>query len=114
MRRLKVSYREEAILDLLDIYNIVFRASQNRLIAKRFTNRIENRCERIGFVPYGGRPRDDLETGLRTVPFEHSAIIAYKVEHDRVRITNIFYGGRDYETFYLGALPEDEEPENQA
>ncbi|RWM92906.1 MAG: type II toxin-antitoxin system RelE/ParE family toxin [Mesorhizobium sp.] len=36
--------------------------------------------------------------GLRTVPFEHSAIIAYVVEGDLVRIVNIFYGGRDYET----------------
>lgn len=107
MRHLKVGYRDEAILDLQNIYDIVFEMSQNRPTAKRFVSRIEDRCERIGFVPHGGRPRDDLEMGLRTVPFEHSAIIAHKVEHDRVRITNIFYGGRDYETFYLGALPDD-------
>ncbi|WP_363215994.1 hypothetical protein [Mesorhizobium sp.] len=36
--------------------------------------------------------------GLRTVPFEHSTVIAYVVEGDFVRIVNIFYGGRDYET----------------
>ncbi|WP_353019119.1 hypothetical protein [Mesorhizobium sp. M0800] len=36
--------------------------------------------------------------GLRTVPFEHSAIIAYVGSHDLVRIVSIFYGGRDYET----------------
>ena len=58
-------------------------------------------------VPRGGVSRDDLEQELRTVPFEHSAIIAYKVEPNLVRITNIFYGGRDYEAFYLGA-PEDD------
>ncbi|MDB5525973.1 MAG: hypothetical protein JWM58_3736 [Rhizobium sp.] len=45
------------------------------------------------------------------VPFEHSAVIAYKVEHDRVRITNIFYGGRDYDAFYLGTSAE-EDPES--
>jgi toxin ParE1/3/4 len=35
---------------------------------------------------------------LRTVPFEHSAVIAYIVDDNFVRIVNIFYGGRDYET----------------
>ena len=42
------------------------------------------------------------------VPFEHSAIILYKVEPDRVRITNIFYRGRDYETLYLDISDSDE------
>ncbi len=27
-------------------------------------------------------------------------MIAYLVEDDRVRITNIFYGGKDYEALY--------------
>jgi toxin ParE1/3/4 len=58
-------------------------------------------------------PRGDLSEGLRTVPFEHSAIIAYKVETNCVRITNVFYGGRDYETFYLGALPDDGDFESE-
>ncbi|WP_287248979.1 hypothetical protein [Mesorhizobium sp.] len=31
------------------------------------------------------------------MPFEHSAIIAYVVDDDAVRIVNSFYGGRDYE-----------------
>jgi toxin ParE1/3/4 len=41
--------------------------------------------------------RDDLVPGLRTVPFEHRAVIAYVVENEIVRVTNIFYGGRDFE-----------------
>ena len=71
-------------------------------------SRGRDRCDRIGNVPHGGRPRDDLEPGLRTVPFEHSAVIAYKVEDDLVRIVNIFYGGRDFESFYLGMAEEDD------
>ena len=47
----------------------------------------------------GGRPRDDLAQGLRTVPFERTAVIVYRVT-SCVEITNIFYGGRDYETLY--------------
>ena len=64
--------------------------------------RIKKRCSQIGLVPKGGAPRYDLEAGLRMVPFERSAVIVYKVEANCVRIANVFYGGRDYEAFYLG------------
>lgn len=51
--------------------------SQNRVIARDFVERIKVRCSRIGNAPLGGISRDDLEPGLRTVPFEKSAVIAY-------------------------------------
>lgn len=70
--------------------------------------RIKDRCERIGDAPHGGRPREDLEPGLRTVPFESSALIAYRVEPDRMRITNVFYSGRDFEAFYRSEGRENE------
>lgn len=47
-----------------------------------------------------GRRRDDLFPGLRTVPFEGRAVIAYLAREHRVEITNIFYGGQDYEALY--------------
>jgi toxin ParE1/3/4 len=70
-----------------------------------FVRRIKSRCERIGIVPMGGVARDDLQPGLRIVPFEHSAVIAYVIEDDQVCITNVFYGGRDYEALYRGTEP---------
>jgi toxin ParE1/3/4 len=109
MQNLKVCYRPTALTDLEDIFNVVLTVSKNPVTANRFITRLLRRCDRIGIVPRGGRPRDDLETGLRTVPFEHTAIIAYKVENERVEIANIFYGGRDYQTFYLGRLENDPE-----
>jgi toxin ParE1/3/4 len=112
MRRLKVEYQPEAISDLGEIYRYVLSRSQNRLTAQQFVRRIKSRCSQVGLVPKGGVPRSDLEEGLRMVPFERSAVIVYKVEANCVRIPNIFYGGRDYETFYLGTLPGDEEPGN--
>nr|WP_260682893.1 type II toxin-antitoxin system RelE/ParE family toxin [Rhizobium laguerreae] len=65
------------------------------------------RCRKIGDAPNGGRPRDDLAPGLRTVPFEHSAVIAYHVT-DAVEIVNVFYGGRDYEALLRAGDDEDE------
>jgi toxin ParE1/3/4 len=99
MRQLKVGYRPEAIADLDGIFDAILRVSANQITAERFVGRVLARCRRIGNAPHGGRPRDDLESGLRTVPFERSAVIAYRIT-DVVEITNVFYGGRDYEALY--------------
>ncbi|BCH16381.1 MULTISPECIES: type II toxin-antitoxin system RelE/ParE family toxin [unclassified Mesorhizobium] len=98
IRRLEVEYRESASGDLAAIFRHIAEASGSADIALKFVLRIEDRCQNIGNAPRGGRRRDDIVPGLRTVPFEHSAVIAYVIEGDLVRIVNIFYGGRDYET----------------
>ena len=48
-----------------------------------------------------GRARDDLQRGVRLLPFERTAVIAYRVLSSEVEVINIFYGGRDYETALL-------------
>lgn len=112
MRRLKVILREEAIADLAEIYHHIARVSGSRGTAIGFVRRIKARCRRIGLVPMGGMARSDLRPGLRTVPFEHTAVIAYVVEDDQVSVTNVFYGGRDYEALYrTGAPPQPDEDE---
>ena len=102
MRRHKVVLREEAIADLAEIYRYIARASGSPVTAIRFVRRIRSRCQRIGLVPMGGTARDELRPGLRIVAFEHSAVIAYLVEDGQVCVTNVFYGGRDYEALYRG------------
>jgi toxin ParE1/3/4 len=108
MKRLKVRFRPEATRDLSAIFLYVHELSRSYATARDFARRIRERCERIGDAPFGGRPRDDLEKGLRTVPFEKSAVIAYMVDADCVRITNIFYGGRNYEAIYRGLSFDDD------
>ncbi len=100
MRRLEVIYGEDVSVSLENIVRFIMVNGGSIDAAERFIARIRARCERIGDVPLGGRPRDDLLPGLRTVPFEDSAVIAYVVRDDRVEIVDIFYGGRDYEALY--------------
>lgn len=100
VKRYKVTFREEALADILDIYRWVYEVSLDPVTAQRFTARLVATCEQIGNAPHGGRPRDDLLLGLRTVPFEKRAVIAYLVGDGLVDITNVFYGGRDYEALY--------------
>ena len=103
-----MAFQGEAEADLADIFHVVLHASQDQNVAEGFIRRIIARCRRIGDAPHGGRPRGDLEPGLRTVPFERSAIIAYRVDTDRVTITNVFYGGRDFEALFQAARADDE------
>ena len=97
IQRLVVALSENAISDLEAIGSYILEASGSENVANGFVDRIRERCQSIGNAPRGGRSRDDISLGLRTVPFEHSAVIAYVIESDAVLIINIFYGGRDYE-----------------
>ena len=99
MKTARVVYRPEALASLERIYCYVAEKSQDYGVAEGFVQRLMARCRSIGNAPYGGRPRDDLEPGLRTIPFERRAVIAYVVS-DVVEITDVFYGGRDYEALY--------------
>jgi toxin ParE1/3/4 len=70
IQRLPVTFRADAITDLQTIYLIVLERSGNEAVAGGFVQRIMARCGKVGNAPKGGRRRDDLFPGLRTVPFE--------------------------------------------
>ncbi|RWB06674.1 MAG: type II toxin-antitoxin system RelE/ParE family toxin [Mesorhizobium sp.] len=74
---LKVEYGESARTDPADIFRHIVNAGGSPDDALKLTLRIEGRCQSIGDAPRGGRSRDDIVQGLRTVPFEHSAIIEF-------------------------------------
>lgn len=97
MRQLPVFLREEAIGDLEEIYDFIVGNDGPAEVAIGFVRRIRQRCEKVGLVPEGGILRPDLGQDIRLIPFEKSAVIAYRVHDDAVEIVNVFYGGRDYE-----------------
>jgi toxin ParE1/3/4 len=100
MRRLEVLLRPTAQNDLNDIYQYIVRRTRSFSVAEGYIGRLLSAVERIGDGPEGGRPRDDLEPGLRTWAFERRIIIAYKVTENAVEITSILYGGRSIEVLY--------------
>ncbi|WP_318013603.1 MULTISPECIES: type II toxin-antitoxin system RelE/ParE family toxin [unclassified Mesorhizobium] len=85
IRRLEVEYRESAKDDLTNIFRYIVESGGSPNAALRFVLRIEDHCQNIGNAPRGGRLRDDIVPGLRTVPFEHSAVIAYNRERHHSR-----------------------------
>lgn len=97
MKKLKVVFRSSAFRNLNDIRTWVEHASQNPVVAARFVARILAKCRKIGNMPFAGRPRDDLRPGLRTLPFERTAIIVYRIEGEQVEIIRIYYAGQNFE-----------------
>lgn len=69
-------------------------------VARRMTAKLVTRCYRIGGLPFGGTPRDELRSGLRSVPFDHNATIFYRVTQTEVLISAVLYRGRDVTTYF--------------
>ncbi|TCR93257.1 type II toxin-antitoxin system RelE/ParE family toxin [Rhizobium sp. BK376] len=98
MKRYPVEYRPRASEDLLDIAAYILDQSRNINTTESYLDRIQARCTRIGDAPLGGVAREDLGPGIRMTVFEKSVVILYTIEAETVWITNVFSGGRDYET----------------
>ena len=97
MKRPPVRLRASAIQDLKDIYDWIVSESGYLQVAVNFVDRILDRCESLSTFSMIGRARDDLQPGVRILPFERIAVIAYRIHAGKVEVINIFYGGRDYE-----------------
>lgn len=100
MKKYSVRFAPEAEEQLLEIYRYIARAASAET-AKRFTDAIVERCEKLATLPFRGTRRDDVRKGLRIIGYKKRVAIAFLVEEDAVSIVGIFYGGRDYEA-YLG------------
>lgn len=91
-------FRPDAIADITAIYDFVLESSRDPVVASRYRARIRAHCERIARTPLAGRPRDDIEQGLRSWSLRRRVIVFYKFDGEAVVFTNIFARGRDYGT----------------
>jgi toxin ParE1/3/4 len=98
MKLVALRIRRQAHEDIKSIYDWIVAQYGDIQAARRIADDIYTRCEGLVEFPFKGRSRDDLSKGMRVLPFEKKAIIAYRVVADTIEIMNVFYGGRDYET----------------
>jgi len=97
---LPVVFRPGAVADLADIHGFI--SSDSPFNADRFTEAIRQRCAKLGDMPFAGRQRDDITSGLRVAAFRRRVVIAYRVSSSEIQVLRIFYGGRDYEAIMKG------------
>ena len=107
MQRFPVEYRTDAVEDIEQLFDYVLEASFDAVTAARFTDRVFERCEKIGDAPFGGVSRDDLGPGIRIVPSSGRPLFSTSFEDQTVWITNVFSGRRDYAALLRQTLKDD-------
>lgn len=90
----RIAYANSAQDDLDSIYDWVDEAADPH-IALRYVERIQAACGKLALFPKRGTLRDEFGAGLRSVAFERSATIFYRIEGDVVRIVHVLHRGRD-------------------
>lgn len=93
----RIVFRPAAEQDLFDLYAYVAE-NDGRKRAGALIERIEEACLRLAEFPERGRTRDDLMRGLRILPLDRRATIAFCVTADQVDILRVFSAGRDFES----------------
>jgi toxin ParE1/3/4 len=66
--------------------------------AEDYDARIRRACLSLAEFPRRGTPRPELGAGVRSIPFERQATIAYRVAGGAVEILSIAHRGRDLGT----------------
>jgi toxin ParE1/3/4 len=90
----EVRLSQEATDDLFEIWlHIAMDSGRER--ADAIEARLRQSCLKLSEFPWRGTPHVELEPGLRTLPFERRATIAYRVVGGTVEISRIYYAGRD-------------------
>ncbi|MCA9212159.1 MAG: type II toxin-antitoxin system RelE/ParE family toxin [Planctomycetales bacterium] len=87
----------QAEQDLISIHNYIAEERQDRINADRYLKRIEDTLEFLATQPRMGRPRDDLEPGVRFHPFERYLNL-FRPVLDGIEVLRILHSSRDIET----------------
>jgi len=89
-----VRFSQEATEDLFEIWLYIARDSGADR-ADGIEARLRASCLKLANFPGRGSPHEQLEPGLRSIPFERRATIYYRIGRDSVEIVRIRYAGRD-------------------
>ncbi|WP_152046664.1 type II toxin-antitoxin system RelE/ParE family toxin [Aureimonas psammosilenae] len=93
-----VVFHRAAEKDLDLIYEAIAEDSPSNAIG--FVRRLREHCLRFAHMPHRGQVLAGTNEIVRTTPFEKRAVIAYRVDDDRVTVLRIAYAGRDLRSLF--------------
>ena len=94
MKRFRVVLSPELLIQLEELRRYIAE-DRSPQIANGYIDRIVAKCATLATAPVRGTARDDVRPGLRTIPLDRRATIAYDVEGDVVTVLAFAYGGRE-------------------
>jgi toxin ParE1/3/4 len=92
----KVRFRPAALADLDGIYRWIAERADGQT-AYHYLLRVQEACRGLADFPNRGADRSELEPGLRSMAFERSALILYRMQQGDVQIVRVLRRGRDIE-----------------
>jgi toxin ParE1/3/4 len=101
LKQYKIVWHPNARADLIALYDWIAEQADPGT-AFDYTSKIETQTAKLALFPDRGTPRDDLVTGMRTIPYRKRSIIAYRVLDEEVEILAIIHAGRDLSRVFDG------------
>jgi toxin ParE1/3/4 len=95
MKQARLSVHAQADLEEIWLYI----AQDSPVAADRFVDRILQTCQKLMQAPRVGRSRDDLASGLRSLPFE-KYIIFYRLAPSGIEVARVLSGYRDLDVLF--------------
>jgi toxin ParE1/3/4 len=95
----RIVWRSRAEAQLLALYDwIADQADPQTAFA--YTSAIEAHTAKLTTFPERGTPRDDIASGVRTVPYRRRTIIAYRVLESEVEVLSLVHGGQTFASMF--------------
>ncbi len=88
----RVARRPQASADILDIWDFI--ADDSFLEADRWVDRLDEKLSLWATQPLIGRPRDELASGLRSMPFGRY-VVFYMPLPDGIDVVRVLHSSRD-------------------
>ncbi|HEX8513998.1 MAG TPA: type II toxin-antitoxin system RelE/ParE family toxin [Allosphingosinicella sp.] len=89
----EVRFSQDATDDLFEIW-LYIAGDSGPDRANAVEARLRMSCLKLANFPGRGSPHEELEPGLRSIPFERRATIFYRIGRDSVEIVRVRYAGR--------------------
>ena len=89
--------RPRALSDLVEIWDYI--ADDSEVRADAFVATIDAKFQTLAKQPGIGRMRDELATGLRSLPIGRY-VIFYLSQADGIEIIRVLHGARDIDTIF--------------
>lgn len=94
---MRLAWARPALNDLAGIRAFISRDDTGA--AETFIRRLREAAERLRRFPESGSSREDLRTGLRSIPFERY-ILFYRLDIDRVVVVRVLHSTRDVSAIF--------------
>jgi toxin ParE1/3/4 len=96
--RRPIVWSADALTDLAEIWTYYAEAA-GQWTADKIARDINEKCRFIEAYPFGGRARDEVRRGLRSIA-ETPYVVFYRVAEESTEIVRVLHGRRDIDEIF--------------